>query len=543
MKILPKKVIGIDFHDHMIQLVELKEPNGDTWLEAYNRLPIPEGIIKDGIIEKEESFKIIISDLFRKANPRPVEPKNVTVLLPSKVTFTHIFSFPGKLSEKEVIKAIQYEAEMVIPFPIYDLYWDAIILEKNGDQYQYALFAAIQKKIADKYTQTFEEAGITPVLFGVHVEALKYALERELPKEEFSLIIDLGALSTNYLTIRGKTIKHYLSSNEGTSELIQNISKKFPIYSSESLFENWEKYKDDPKFKEIISKFIKDKYKTAADIISKRQIKDNTDGIKNIFLTGEYSNLPGFYELAQKQFANIKISIGDPKKSLKVKDANFIKQSTKEEIKPHYSIYFTDVIGTALSRLKAKEEGNINLIPTWLKRNFLSKKIEIGITIGAIFMSIISLIIAGFVSIMHQQLSYERTNLEIAKSSIELILYGTRYQEIKDELKAFNQEITILSNIDNGLFSIQTVLTDILATMPTSVTITSIGFDDTNLTFAISGIAENRDVLLDMQDAFQDLPFISNIDIPLSSYDKKEQVPFQINLTLIFSELPEYDPK
>lgn len=543
MKILPKKVVGINFHDHMIQLVELREPNGDIWLEAYNRLPIPEGVIKDGIIEKEEDFKILIHDLFRKANPKPVEPKNVTILLPPKVTFTHIFSFPSKLTEKEVMKAIQYEAEMVIPFPIHDLYWDTTIIEKDGDGYQYALFAGIQKKIADKYTEAFRGAGITPTLFGIHVEALKYALEQTLPEEEFSLIIDLGALSTNYLTVKGQTIKHYLSSNEGTLALVQDISKKFPIFSSESLFENWEKYKNDQKFKEIIGKFIKDKYKTATDIIAKKQMKDKVDGIKNIFLTGEYSNLPGFYDLAQKQFSNIKISIGDPKTGLKVKDENFIKQSEKNKIKPPYSIYFTDVIGVAISKLRTKENRNINLIPTWLKRNFLNKKIEISITIGLICMSLISLAIAGFVSVTHQKLNYERMNLEIAKSSIELTLYGTRYQEIKEDLEAFNDEITTLSNIDNGLFSVPTVINNILAVVPTNVIITSISFKDKDLAFSMSGIAENRDALLSLQSAFKELSLIDTVNIPLSSYDKKEQVPFQINLTLKFSELSKYDPE
>ena len=364
MKFFHKTVVGIDLHDHLVQLVALKKHNGDVLLEAYNRMIIPTGIIKDGSIEKEEDFKQILIDLFQKANPKPVIGSDVAVLLPTRTTFIHIFSFPANLTKKDILRAIPYEAEMVIPFAMQDLYWDFLILEQDDkNAYQNVLFAAVSRQVADKYTQVFESIGVTPSLYGINAETLKYALHDQIPKDKDSLIIEVGALSTNYLTLKGDTIKYFISSNEGTSQLIQEIGRKFNI-DNDTLFKDWEDCKSDPKYSETISEFIKAKYRMAVDIILEKQDKNKEDGLQDVFLTGEFSNLPGFYELAKAKFADKQIHIGDPKGSLKVEDEKFLSQLKKKDSKIPYSIYFTNAIGVALKKLNMKL---VNLITKIIK--------------------------------------------------------------------------------------------------------------------------------------------------------------------------------
>ncbi|OIP80461.1 hypothetical protein AUK45_03740 [Candidatus Peregrinibacteria bacterium CG2_30_44_17] len=541
MKIIPKTVVGIDLHDHLVQLVELRQSNGDTTLRAYNRVVIPEGVIKDGAIQNEEDFKTILKALIRNANPSKVDTKAVAIILPPRIIFTHIFAFPAALSKKDISRALPYEAEIVIPYPMKDLYWDFAILDRddsNGDskQYQYIMFAAVEKAVADKYTKTLDAIGIKPMLYGVHVEALKYALESQIPQEGKSLIIEVGALSTNYLTIKHGHIKHFISSNEGTSHLIDDISSEFKV-SKDELFAKWENHKEDPKFSEKIREFVNSKYKMATDIILAKQ-ETKKEKVQNIILTGEFSNLPGFYEIAKKQFGKRNIIIGDPKKGLLIEDDRFIQKGSAS--KAPYSIYFTNAIGVALDALKSKEGSNINLIPSWLKRQFLSKKIEVAIIAGSLAMAIISLSIAGFVFYKHLTSSFERESLEVKKSNIELTLYGTRYQDVKEDLEAFNTEVITLSNIDNGLFSLPQTITMIYELMPEGITINSFKYKDSDMSVSISGIADERSSLLEMQDNLDNSEFIDAAEMPLSSFDTKSSIPFQVNITLIFSSLPEY---
>ncbi|MFA6528253.1 MAG: pilus assembly protein PilM [Candidatus Gracilibacteria bacterium] len=539
MKFFPKTVVGIDLHDHLVQLIVLRKHNGDISLEGYNRMTIPTGIIKDGSIEKDEDFKQILIDLFRKANPKPVIASDVAILLPTRTTFIHIFSFPANLSKKDIINAIPYEAEMVIPFAMQDLYWDFLILENEKTSYQYVLFAAVPKKVGDKYTQILGSIGITPSLYGINAETLKYALRKQLPINKSSLIIDIGALSTNYLILKGDIIKYFISSNEGTSQLIQEISKKFNV-ENDHLFENWEQCKTDKRYAETINEFIKAKYRMAVAIIMEKQ--DKNEEIQDIFLTGEFSNLPEFYDLAKVKFVGRQVHIGDPKVGLKIEDEKFLSQVKKKDLKIPYSIYFTNAIGVALKKLEMKTDEGINLIPRWLKKSFASRRTAILIVTASVLMSMLSLFIAGFIVYKHQQLNYQRTILEGKKSNIELTLYGTRYQEVKTELDTFNNEVMILRNIDNGLFSVPTVLEDIYSFIPEDgISITSVKFNDTDLYIEIAGIASTREKLLELQRNAEASILISQAEIPLASYDKKTKIPFQLNLYLDFTQLPQYD--
>ncbi len=541
MSILHKTVVGIDLHDHLVQLVELKQINETVSLRAYNRKTIPEGVIKDGAIQNEEDFKKILVSLINNANPSKVDTGTVAVILPSRITFTHIFKFPASLDNKEIKKALPYEAEMVIPYPMKDLYWDFSVMkksspDKNGKEYQYVLFAAVAKETADKYTKSLNAIGIKPMLYGVHVEALKYALEEQIPQNGKSLIIEVGALSTNYLTISENQIKHFLSSNEGTSQLIDEISDEFGL-CKDKLFEKWEDHKKDTKFREKIKEFIKAKYRMATDIILEKQ-EGKKSKVENIILTGEFSNLPGFYELAKKEFRNRKILIGDPKKGLKIEDERF---TQKEDTgKAPYSIYFTNAIGVALNAIKSREKKQINLIPSWLKRQFFSKKLELAIIAGSLIMSFVSLSIAGVIFYQHLTKSYERENLEIKKYNIELTLYGTRYQEIKEDLEDFNAEVAILSNIDGSLFSVPTTIEEIYAILPEGIQINSIKYSDIDTSIAITGTADERNSLLALQDILDESEIITSAEMPLSSFDTRSNIPFQINIILNFANLPEY---
>ena len=67
LNIFQKNVAAIDLHDHVAQFVELGTGNGNPELISYNRVPIPDGIIEDGIIKKENAARNI-SRITKKIN-------------------------------------------------------------------------------------------------------------------------------------------------------------------------------------------------------------------------------------------------------------------------------------------------------------------------------------------------------------------------------------------------------------------------------------------------------------------------------------------
>lgn len=545
---LSKKVVGIDLHDHSAQVVELKQVANEISLEAYNRVIVPSQVIRDGEVKKdrEQEFKGMVMDFLAGANPLPIETKNIAIILPAKQTFVHIFKMPGTLGEQEIRKSIPFEAETIIPFPIQDVYWDITILEgapeKKGEHLpKYILFAAIPKEVADEYAHLFESMGLTPYLFGVNVEALKYAFKSQLPSDKATLIIDWGTLSTNYLLLKNNEIYHFFSSNDGGGHLIQVLAKEAGV-DQNTLITQWkeEKLATDKCLPTIID-FIERDYRVANGIIAEKEMSKIIGPIENIYLTGEFVNLPKIYELAIKNFPDKKVKIGDPRQGLLIHPDRFMPMNDEKIQKSPHATYFTSAIGIALRALLAKgNDDGINLLPDRLKQKFLTKRNAILITAVTLGMSLLSLLLATYIFILNQSLTYDRLHLEIKKSSVEQMIYGTRYEEIRSAITTFNEEVTALTTVDASLFSVTKTLEDIMLIIPDGIKITLLKYNDYDLWFEMAGVADNREDLLGLQHALEEEKFISDVVAPISNFDEKEQISFVMKLTLNFPELTPY---
>lgn len=537
MFLFSKTLLGIDLHDHLVQFVELKKRGKKVFLETYNRLTIPEGLIEGGEVKKEPELKELLQKLLAEANPRPTKTKELALILPTQVTFIHIFNFPNKLSERDLNKLIPVEVENILPYSVDEVYWDFTVLEKQKESGQSVLFAAIPKVIADQYLKIFTELGLSPRLFGIQPEALQNALSYKLPPQKNIFVVELSALASNYLFLKGAVIQKFVSINGGIEALIQQLSRELDMPADE-IWSNWEVHKREDRFQKPLRQFIEQEYKKA------RTVMEETLGVANktadtILLTGEFSNLPLFYEQARAFFSDKNVLIGDPKSNLVIDDSKFASNLERLGGKVPYSIYFTDAIGIALRALKGAGRA-LNLIPDALKSHFSARRLAIILGASSLVMTVVSAALAGLVSYRNSVLSYERLRLEIDRSGVEKTLFGTRYQEIKEELTLFNQEVSALTKIDQTLISVPLVLESVLELIPQEIQVLSLNYFDEDLSVQITGIASGRAALLELQENLENDPMIKEFDIPLSAYDQKSETSFTVTLLLNFPQLPSY---
>jgi len=537
MFFLSKNILGIDLHDHLVQFVELKKSGKKVALETYNRLTIPEGYIQDGEIKKEAELKELLKKLFSEANPSPVKVKELALILPTQITFVHIFSFPANLTLADLRKLIPVEAENILPYSAEEVYWDFTVLEKQKDDGQSVLFAATPKVRADQYLKIFNELGLSPVLFGIQPEALQNALLYKLVPGKTALAIELGALATNYLFLKGPTIQKFVSINGGIEELIQDLSRDFNLPSDE-LWANWDQHKNEDRFQATLNAFIEKEYKQAKTVLEET-LGSEEKNLEALLFTGEFSNLPFFYERAKDYFVGKNVVIGDPKSNLVIDDQKFNSNPEKRDGRVPYSIYFTDAIGVALRALNGTKRA-LNLIPDALKTHFSQHRMALIMGVSSVLMTLISAVFTSAIFYQNRQSSFVRLNYEIQKSGIEKTLFGTRYMELRDELTAFNKEVTNLTKIDQTLISVPLVLENVLELIPSRIQVLGIAYIDEDLSIELTGISNSREALLELQDNLENAEFVSDFDIPPSSYDQKSETSFTISIFLNFPKLPSY---
>lgn len=517
-------VVGIDFHDGLLQLVEVRAKGKQLELLAFNRLELSEGVVVDGRIKDEEQLKLAVTHLLQNANPRPVESSRLALVLPSKHVFTHIFRFPASFSLKDIRKAIIFEVETVIPFAVEDMIWDCYVLKgsdsKTQGDSQGVFFSGVPRVVAEEYVHFFESIGIRPRLFATHADALTNALETDLTTEN-SLVLELDPYASNYLILKGKVLHYFLSSAEGSQWMEAGL-----------------KTPGDLDFQMQLTNFIHERALQAQKIIEEQEADEQLGPINQIFLTGEYAHISPFYEDLKTFFPDKKVLVGDPKHQLTVDNRRFWEEYQKHGGQIPYSVFFVDALGVARQLLFGKSGSN--LLPNELKKTFFLEKMQFLMVVGSVVMAALSLMVGSYLLILQGNLAQERNTLAIDKKRIENTLYGIRYQEIKAQLTQFNDEITQLSGIDRTLFSVPEVLNQVTAVFPFGTHLTGYVYDDATLDLKLTGVAGDRDSLVLLEDQLKQLSFVKDVVAPLSNYDEKQNVSFTIDLQLSFSELPRY---
>lgn len=534
MSLFSKKIIGLDFHDYYAQVVEVESSSKGASLLAFNRVVIPPQTIKNGEIVNQEDLKNILSTLLETANPKAIKSKDVICSFPERKVFTHIFKFPVELNPKEIEKALPFEAENVIPFLIKDIYWDFRILHKDPPKTdhasQYILFASVQKELADSYVKLLTSMGLNPYAFTIHAECAENALKNQLVRYESSLVVDVGYLATTYSIFDKSGLKDVYTSMESGKSLVKVLAEKLQVQEFEIINQK-EKNNFDATLTPQMEKFENEIFEEA------KKITKDID-VKTIFLTGEFLNIPNFYENAKKTFSNKEISLGDPRLGINADPNKFMPLDKDKGFFP-YSAYFTTAIGLGIKGLNPKDTG-INLLPDYLKASFASKKLSLLLVLTSISLAILSLILSTIVIFKHQELSFKRAELEAQKSSLQQLIYGTRYQDIKKAITDFNSEVTALTTIQSSLFSVPELLKNIVGSIPKGVTISSLEFNNQDLTVNISGIANTRDTLLNTSKKLEEQSYVEKVIAPLSNFDEKDNISFILKLELKFNELKPY---
>jgi type IV pilus assembly protein PilM len=320
MNLFPKKILGLDFHDYFAQAVELKTAGKDVSLNSFSRVPIPPKVIQDGEIRDKVELKKILTTFLETANPAPIKTTKVVCSFPSKKVFTHTFTFPAALNYKELKKAIPFEAETVIPFSMSDIYWDFTVIHKDNPSEQHAtqkvLLACIPKETADSYVDLLESMGLEPFAFTIPAECAKYGLKNQLSSAQSSLVIDVGSLVTSYSLFEGKELIDTYTSLKGGRSLISELAKN--CQSSEaSILEQKERDCLDKVYWPEIETFNRTVLADGIEFIGKKKISD-------VFLTGEFLNLPDLQETAKKFYPAQKISFGDPRLGVRIDSDKFL---------------------------------------------------------------------------------------------------------------------------------------------------------------------------------------------------------------------------
>lgn len=225
---------GLDISDFSIKLAQLKKKRQGFELTSFNRVSVPEGVIKEGEIKKEKELIEVIKKTITEAKGEEIRTPYVACSLPEQHGFVKIIQLP-KMKLKEAKEAVKWEAEANIPLSLEEVYldWQVIPAPKDLGHLDILINAA-PKDLVEEYLRVLQAANLEPVIFEIE----SVATARSLIKNGFSpkpvLIIDLGFNRTSFLIFVGSSLRFTSSNPLSNQKMITDIAKKLGLSQEEA---------------------------------------------------------------------------------------------------------------------------------------------------------------------------------------------------------------------------------------------------------------------------------------------------------------------
>ena len=213
--------VGLEIGTSSLKVVELQGGTPPK-LEALALRPLPPGLVQDDQIVDAEGLAKELDALFKDAG---ISRRFVVTAVSNRLAITRNIHVP-KMPLKELEKAVPWEAERYIPFPLDEVAMDHYILDNPGDVADGSdvevVIAAARLDMVTQLTEGLKKAGLEPTVIDIKPFALLRSLKASLQGEKFNrttifdekyteegeigAILEIGASSSTVTLVRGERV-------------------------------------------------------------------------------------------------------------------------------------------------------------------------------------------------------------------------------------------------------------------------------------------------------------------------------------------------
>ena len=224
-----KRLVGLDIGSSSIKLAEVISNSKGHYLNRFCEVPLPKGVIIDGILADASIMSLKIKEIFKLA--RCGRKGIVTSLAGNSVIIKKVTL--EKMNETELRDLIRDEAGKYLPFEnMDDVNYDFQILGENNynpNQMDIVIVAA-KKEIVNSYLDAVTVSGQNVDILDVAPFVLEtlYGINYEFDNEEIVVLINIGANTTGINVVKGGVsvfTRDFALAGNSITEAIQEKNK------------------------------------------------------------------------------------------------------------------------------------------------------------------------------------------------------------------------------------------------------------------------------------------------------------------------------
>lgn len=317
------KTFGLDIEINSIKIASIKKDGTGYSVESIAMFPLvaSKGLSSESSID-QQMLADSIRECIKNAN---IKENSVNISLNETQIYTKIIVMPD-LSEKELEAALRYEMEQYIPMPLEQVRTDWQILSKNdlgGKKTMNVLLVAAPKNLLEKYEFILKDAGLVIDSIETDVISIHRALFPLVNNPYSSMIVHIGDSSTSVSIVRSGVLATAFSSGLGGIAISRAVSLDLGIDYAQA--ENYTKTYGfnketfDGKIGKALVPVLESLVGDLKKAILSYNERSNSEGIKQIILSGDYALIPGIDAFLTNRL-NIQVVVGNTFKVYNMKN-------------------------------------------------------------------------------------------------------------------------------------------------------------------------------------------------------------------------------
>ncbi|MFH1459952.1 MAG: type IV pilus assembly protein PilM [Candidatus Omnitrophota bacterium] len=527
--------LGIDIGASSLKIVLLDKSKGDSLhlLDAVNEVYDAE----NPNVEAKQQFVHLAYYLkkFLRKNKNLINTK-IGISIAGQSAFVRMLKIPITPIQK-LKQIVLYETQQQVPFPIKEVVWDHQIYSRDKKQLT-VLLAAVKKELVAQIIKCIEESGLVVDFIDVSNLALYNCLQNFYPDLEQTLVLDLGAKTTNIIVIDSGRI-WTRSLPLGGEDITEAITKKLEINRNQAEQTKKEKAKVlmlyygqksqinelDQKIAEVVTSVLTDLTNEIVKTLNFYKTQYSLSiNFQKVLITGGVSKI----ENIDKFFEN---SLAAPVE--KVDFLNLLDIHHKLDLE--LNEFLGPAIGLAL-RGYGRSSLNINLLPVeYFKINLVREKIPYVLAAGVLLL-LIFLSTTIFLTAKYSILkSYEGKLKQFVQAYNEA---DRNITQLNQAISKYQGDIKIMQSQLKNKHAGITLIDFLAASMPKTIWASSLELDLANNTVLLEANTEqDLNVIDDFYQSLKKHPLIKTIKVDKLSKISEKVIKFSFFLELEFSQV------
>ncbi|MFC1808986.1 type IV pilus assembly protein PilM [Candidatus Omnitrophota bacterium] len=217
--------VGIDIGTHAIKVVQLQESQKNISLVKFGYKELSSSLEGDHITQKNELIRHSLRDLLKELK---IKTDRVSVTISDSAVTTQLINVL-RLAEDELIRAVKWQAEKYISYPIEDAVVDfqplAMTTGNDSDRMDISLILA-HKDTINRYIEILHDLNMTPVALDITPCALLKAHLKtsQADPEKMIALIDIGATRSILSIVKGEALLFLRVIDIGGNDFTHEIS-------------------------------------------------------------------------------------------------------------------------------------------------------------------------------------------------------------------------------------------------------------------------------------------------------------------------------